>query len=243
MFLRKMENKKEILAIIPARGGSKGIKRKNIYPLSGKPLIYYSIKEAKDSKLISRVVVSTEDREIAEVAKSFGCEVISRPEELAQDQTPTLPVLQHVVNFLKEKENYQPDAIVIIQPTAPLRLASDIDGAVNKLLEAGCDSVVSVAQVPAHYNPAWIKKVEGDVLLSFEGLRIDDDKNKTRRQDLKNYYWKNGAVYAIKTDILMEKNSIFGETCRPFVMPEERSINIDSLLDLKMIELLMKEKK
>lgn len=140
----------EILAIIPARGGSKGIPRKNLAILAGQPLIAYTIRAARNAKLLNRVVVSTEDEEIAGVAKSHGAEVILRPSELALDTTPTEPVLLDVLKTLESKEGYVPDAVVLLQPTSPLRSESHIDEAIKKLYDTEADAVVSVCEAQHH---------------------------------------------------------------------------------------------
>ena len=142
-----MENKK-IIAIIPARGGSKGIPRKNIKILASKPLIAWTIEAAKNSKYLDRVIVSTEDEEIAEISKKYGAEVVERPEELATDASPTGSVIEQVIAYLEQNESYNPDAIVLLQPTSPLRFAHHIGEAVKTFLEGGYDSLVGVS--PSH---------------------------------------------------------------------------------------------
>ena len=157
----------DIIAIIPARGGSKSVHRKNIRLLCGKPLIAYTIHTALSSKYIGRVIVSTEDEEIAEIAKGCGAEITIRPSELAQDDTPSLPVFQHVIERLEEVEGFSPEIIVILQPTSPLRTVEDIDGAIQILIETCCDSVVSVCKVehPIH----WMFTLEKDRLKPVVG--------------------------------------------------------------------------
>ena len=227
----------ETLAVVPARGGSKSIYKKNIHPLCGKPLIYYTIRSAKNS-ILSRTVVSTDDEEIASVAKSFGAEVpFLRPAELARDDTPSLPVIQHAVRFLEETEDYLPSIIVILQPTSPLRTSEHIDEAIHILVEAGADSVVSVIEVPHNFNPVSVMRIENGKLKPFlegEGTRI------LRRQDKPRVFARNGAaVYAMTYETLMERNSLFGEDCRPFLMDEQASIDIDSQFNLRIAEMLL----
>ncbi|MEI6632172.1 MAG: acylneuraminate cytidylyltransferase family protein [bacterium] len=229
--------KPDILAIIPARSGSKGIPRKNIMLLKGKPLIYYTIKEASKSKLLRRVIISTEDDEVAEVSKAYGAAVIKRPFELAQDDTPSLPVLQHVIKHLEETESFYPIIIVILQPTSPLRTVTDIDGSILKFLETGCDSVVTVCEAEHPIN--WIYTLKRDKLMpAIKGL-----KSATRRQDIYNMYRLNGAVYITRRDIIMKEGRILGKDCRAYIMPPERSVDIDTLLDFKLAELLIEEGK
>lgn len=231
-----MSNGKKILAIIPARGLSKGVPRKNIKPLCGKPLIYYTIKEALKSELLNRIVVSTEDGEIAEIARKYGAKVIERPIELAQDDTPSLPVFQHAINHLEMREGYYPRLIVVLQPTSPLRRVEDIDAAIRKLLETGCDSVVSVSEVECPLQ--WMYTLEGDRLKPV----IEGGEKITQRQDAPQVYRLNGAVYVSYRDIIMKQNRVMGEDSRAFVMPPERSIDIDTEFDFKLAEILLKER-
>ena len=149
-----MNNK--ILGVITARGGSKGIPGKNIKLLAGKPLISYTIEAAKKSGVFDRLILSTDDESIARVAKDYGCDVpFMRPKDLAEDKTAHLPVLQHAVNWLKENENYSPDAVMILQPTAPLRQDFHIKEATELFFRSGADSVVSVSEIPQHFSPHW----------------------------------------------------------------------------------------
>ena len=224
-----------IIAIIPARGGSKKLPRKNIRLLNGRPLIYYTIKAAQKSKYLERIIVSTEDKEIAEIAKRLGAEVINRPRELARDETPTLPVLQHVIHHLEEKENCRPDVIVILQPTSPLRTPEDIDAAVKKFRETKCDSVVSVCEV--EHPIEWMYTLDRDRMkpLMKDGARI------TRRQDAPMVYRLNGAVYVTRRETITQKNTVLAGDLRAYVMPPERSIDIDTEMDFKLAELILRE--
>lgn len=227
--------KPAILAIIPARGGSKDIPRKNIRLLDGKPLIHYTIKEALKSKYLGRTIVSTEDEEIAQISRECGAEVISRPSELAQDDTPSLPVFQHVIEYLDKTENFSPDIIVVLQPTSPLRLAEDIDNAIQKLLETACDSVVSVCEV--EHPPLWMYTIEYDKLKPL----IESRDKIIRRQDAPKVYRPNGAVYVTHRDTIVKENRLIGNDTRPYIMSPMRSIDIDAELDFKLAELLMSE--
>jgi len=220
-----------ILAVIPARGGSKAIRRKNVKPLNGKPLIYYTLEEALKSKHINRVIVSTEDKEIAQTARACGAEVIERPLELAQDDTPALSVYQHVISYLERMENFYPSIVVALNPTSPCRLVEDIDQAIEKLLDTNCDSVVSVCEV--EHPPHWMYSIEGDRLNPI----IKGGERLTRRQDAPNIYRLNGAIYVTYRDVIMEHNRVMGNDTRPFIMPLERSIDIDNDLDFRLAEL------
>jgi CMP-N-acetylneuraminic acid synthetase len=227
-----------IVAIIPARGGSKGIPKKNIVNIAGKPLIAYSISVASESKYIDKVVVSTDDENIAEIAQNLGVEVIIRPKELAEDNTPDLPVFQHAVETLIEKEKYKPDIVINLRPTCPLRNIDDIDNAVSKLIETKCDSVRTVVKVEEH--PYWMVKFEKDKLFPFlENI----DKNKFyQRQLLPDLYIFNGGVDVMRSEIILNENSLYGKDIRGSIMPPDRSIDIDNELDLKIVDFLIKER-
>jgi CMP-N,N'-diacetyllegionaminic acid synthase len=228
---------RNILAIIPARGGSKSIPRKNVRLLCGKPLIAHTIEVALSSKLVNRVVVSTEDKEIADISKEHGAEVISRPPELAQDDTPSLPVFQYAIKHLEERGDYRPEIIVVLQPTSPLRIAEDIDRAIEEFLEAKYDSVVSVCEV--EHPPHWMYTLEGERLKPL----IEGGKKVVRRQDAPKVYRLNGAVYVYSRDTTMKENRVLGRDTKAYIMPLERSIDIDTELDFKLAELLMRERK
>lgn len=230
-----MYKNKKIVAIIPARGGSKGIPKKNIKILAGKPLIVYSIEASLKCKNINRTIVSTDDKEIAEISKRYGAEVIERPRELSKDDTPTILAIRHVVNHLKREENYRTDVVVILQPTSPLREAADIDDAIEKFLKTCPDLVVSVSE--AKHHPFWSFKTQEDKLVPFvkDGFKI------TRRQDLPKIYVPNGAIYVISKETIEKDNFFEGDT-RAITMSEDRSIDIDSMLDFKIAESLIKER-
>ncbi len=229
--------KNNCLAIIPARGGSKGVPGKNILPLLGRPLIAYTIEAARKACLIGRVLVSTDDPKIAEVAARSGAEVpFLRPPELARDETPTLPVLQHVLNQLKATEGSEPEIIVLLQPTSPLRRAQDIDEAMALLGETGADSVVSLCVT--EHPPFWMKQLEGDRVLPF----LKNAPEYTRRQDMPPVYRLNGAIYVTRRRVLMEENRILGRDTRGLVMDAESSVDIDTPLDLKIAALIMQER-
>lgn len=230
-----MDNK--ILAIIPARGGSKGVPRKNIKNLNGKPLIAYSIEVAKESKYIDRIVVSTEDEEIARISKKFGAEVpYIRPVDLAKDDSPTVDCIINMIEWLKENESYIPDYVCLLQCTSPLRESKDIDGTIEKAIRENIDGAISVCE--SEVNPYWTNIFDGEKLRYF----IKEGKKITRRQDLPQSYRMNGAVYVIKTNILLKNKTFETDNIAGYVMPNERSIDIDTNLDFKFVELLMKER-
>lgn len=232
-----------IIGLIPARGGSKGVPRKNIAPLAGKPLIQYTIDEAKKSNKISRLVVSTEDEEIAQISKDLGAEVIMRPPEYATDTAPTLPVMQHVVETI-EKDGQKVDAILLLQPTTPFRTQEDIDGAIELFKEKQPDSLVSVDSVPGHFSPFWQIALEDDTDIKLFMNKYDPNVKdfKTRRQDLPKTYYRNGAIYITKRDVLMT-SGIYGEKCVAYVMDKEKFVNIDTIHDFHLAEMLIGEEK
>lgn len=232
-----MLKNKRILAIVTGRGGSKGIPRKNVRPLCGKPLIAYAVLPAKESKYIDRLIVSSDDAEIIEAAKSYGAEApFVRPTELATDTAKALPVIQHAVKFCENEEGKKYDFVVYLEPTGPLRIASDIDGAIEKAVETDADSVVGLMELE-DANPVRVKKIVDDKIEPFcipepEGLR---------RQDQEKAYVRNGSIYVFRRDNIIENNSLWGENSRPFVMPRERSVNIDEESDFLVAEYFLKK--
>lgn len=229
----------KILGIIPARGGSKSISRKNIKELGGKPLIARTIQAAKESEVLERLIVSTDDPEIAEVGKRWGAEIpFIRPQELAEDSTPTLPVLQHAVQWLRDNENYYSDAVMLLQPTAPLRQAFHIREAAGIFRESGADSVVSVVEIPGHFSPYWavVERENGWAEL-FIGQPIR--RRIPRRQSFpQKTYTPNGAIYLFKTELLFDPDepSLYGERVKLYRMEERYSFNLDSLEDWALAE-------
>lgn len=230
----------KLLAVIPARGGSKAVPRKNIRLVGGKPLIAYTIETALAARhLLYRIVVSTDDEEIARVARAYGAEVpFLRPAHLAGDQVPTLPVLQHAVRFIEGQDQVTMDWVLLLQPTAPLRVAKDIEEALALARQGGCDSVISVVQVSA-VHPILMKRIEDGRLLPY----CMEEKEGTRRQDYQPAaYMRNGAIYLTRRDVLMERNSLWGTISRPYIMPPARSVSIDSELDLRLVDIIFQER-
>lgn len=227
----------EVLGLIPARGGSKTIPRKNLRPLGGRPLIAWTFQAARGSARLTRIICSTDDAEIAALARQAGVEVpFLRPAELAQDDTPTLPVVQHAVRAV-EQAGYRADVVVLLQPTSPLRRAAHIDAAVDLLLSSGADAVVSVVEVPHHFNPVSLLRIEDGRLVPYlpgEGVRV------LRRQDKPEVWARNGAaVYVTRREVLLDEESFFGRDCRPLVMSREESVDIDDETDLAIAEALL----
>ena len=230
----------KILAVIPARGGSKGVPRKNIYLVAGKPLIAYTLEAALAVRhRLHRLIVSTDDAEIAKVARRYGVDVpFMRPADLAGDGVPMFPVLQHAVRTVEAMDNVHLDWVLLLQPTAPFRTPQDIESALDLAAGGGCDSVISVVQVFA-VHPNLMKRIENDRLLPF----CFEEQEGTRRQDYQPpAYMRNGAIYLTRRAVLMEQNSIWGQVIRPYIMPEERSVSIDSEMDMKLAELMLAER-
>ena len=232
-----MIQKEKAVAVIPARGGSKGISQKNLSNVLGKPLIAYTIEAALKAQTLDKVIVSTDDEHIAEVSQGCGAEVpFIRPHHLATDTATTLSVLQHAITALAEQQEYLADIVVCLQPTSPLRSTEDIDAAVRLCIDAGADSVVSLCQ--AKHHPYWMKKiVDGRI----SPLMKENENHYTRRQDLPNVYQLNGALYVTRTHVLIEENRVLGKYTAPYIMPPERSIDIDTPDDLKFAAVLLKE--
>jgi CMP-N,N'-diacetyllegionaminic acid synthase len=220
------------LGVVTARGGSKGIPGKNLKLLAGRPLLAYTIDAAIDAAL-DRLILSTEDAAIADAGRSLGCEVpFMRPVELSRDETPHLPVIQHAVRWLNEHGGYQPDVVVILQPTSPLRSAADIAAALRMLESSGADSVVSVTEVSAHAHPMRMLRVDdrGEATLFATGEPVR--KRINRRQDLPPAYVMNGAIYACRAGALLgPEPSLYGDRVVAYPMPAERSISIDDFED------------
>jgi CMP-N,N'-diacetyllegionaminic acid synthase len=226
-----------VLGIVPARGGSKGIPRKNIVPLLGKPLLAYTAEAALAAKRLTRTVLSTEDEEIARVGRECSLDVpFLRPAELSRDETPTIPVLQDVVCKLEALgERY--DVILVLQPTNPLRRPADIDGAIEMLEQTGADSIISFVDV-GEKHPARM------VFVTLDGRVIDppfaEQFEGQRRQDLPKLYLREGSIYLMRRGVLMEQNSLRGRDCRAWIIPQERACNIDTPFDLFLAEQILK---
>jgi len=224
-----MINGKTILAVIPARGGSKGVPRKNIKLLVGKPLIAWTIEEAKKSQYIDRLVLSSEDEEIINVAKSFGCEVpFVRPMELAQDETPGI---EPVLHALEQLPGY--DIVVLLQPTSPLRTVQDIDGGLNFFIQNDAGSCVSVSEV--NKSPYWMFSLGNDFRMH---RLLEKPAEATRRQDLPKVYMANGALFIARSDYVKEKKSFYTDHAIGFVIPKDRAFDIDVDVDFLLCESL-----
>lgn len=225
----------EVVACIAARGGSKGIPQKNIRPLAGKPLIAWTIDAALASRRVNRVLVSTDDPHIAEVAQWLGAEApFLRPTALARDDSPSIDTLLHLLMWLEDTSGVLPDYTVLLQPTSPFRTAEDIDAAVDLAVSREADAVVSVC--PAQDHPYLVKTLDG-------GGRIASlvQSNHPPRQAFPQAYVLNGAVYVNRTKALLQERVIVPEGALAYVMPEERSLDIDTPWQLQLADLLMRE--
>ena len=234
-----MSKKLLTLGIIPARGGSKGIPGKNIKQLAGKPLIYYTIKAAKESKLLDYFLVSTDDKKIADIAKRYGAEIpFLRPPELAQDETQTLQVLLHALRWAEKNKNCKFDYILTLQPTSPLRTSRDIDGAIELAKKnPKADSLTSVYDLG--FPPQKLKKIIGNTLFDY----YEEEIIGTPRQEYSTrLYKRNGAIYLTKRHTLLVGNTVLGSKIIPYIMPPEKSVDIDTIFDFELAKFLMKNK-
>lgn len=227
-----MYKNKKILGVITARGGSKGIPRKNIKLLAGKPLIAYTIEASLASKFLTRYIVSTEDKEIAEIARQYGADIpFMRPKRLAQDDSTSNEVAQHALKWLERNKGEKYDYLMFLSPTTPLRLPEDIDDCIKKIIETDSDSVISMFEL-TDFSVKKIKRIENDLILPW--LK-KESKTSSRRQDLKRIYKRNGAIYLTKTQLIMN-GDIFGKISRPYIMPLERSLDINEPIDFELAE-------
>ena len=230
-----------IVAVIPARGGSKGLPRKNILPVKGKPLIIYTIEQALSAPLLSRIIVSTDDNEIAEIAKQAGAEVpFLRPKELATDTAHTGPVLEHTASFLEER-NYPVNAIVTLQPNCPLRTPHDIDEVIKLYKELGCDTLMSVSPAKTAPWSVWVtdEKKDGYIRRIMKYPTGENPAN-LERQQLIPAYEANGIIYITNREYLRRTgNWIHPENCGYYMMGSKSYVDVDSEYDLRLLELVM----
>jgi CMP-N-acetylneuraminic acid synthetase len=227
-----------VVGVIHARGGSKRVPLKNIKELAGKPLVVYIIQAALAAKTISRVIVSTDHPEIIKIAKAYDAEVpFVRPKELAED-VPSELVTQHAIDYLEKEENYPVDIAVTFQPTTPFCLPEDIDGCVYELIASGADSVISVGEITE--RPEWMFYLDGSGYAhNFLEEKIEGDKGIS--QKLPRLYTPNGGIYATRRDVLFDQNALIGEKARLWVMPRERSVDIDEPFDFLFAEFLIEK--
>jgi len=225
-----------VLALIPARGGSKGVKRKNIRSVGGKPLIAHSILAGRKSRRVTDVAVSTDDRAIERAARRWGAEVLRRPKSLAGDKTPMAPVALHALDTLaRDGRSY--DALILLQPTCPLRTAADVDAALDLLRRSGAPAVIGVYRV-FDQHPGRMYRIVRKRLAPY-----DRALEKMNRQDLPAVYHRNGLIYAVRADVFRRKRTFMPAGSVPLEMPRERSVNIDEELDLLFADFLLKRRR
>jgi len=225
----------QVLGLVPARGGSKGVPGKNVRPLAGHTLLEYTARAARESGVLDRVVLSTDSPDIAEAGRRAGLEVpFTRPATLAADDTPMVPVIQHALMEVS-LQGWSPDIVVLLQPTSPLRRPDHIRDAVSLLRDTGADSVVTVVEVPRHLSPDYVMRIEGGRLKPFlpDGARV------TRRQDARPAYSRDGTVYAFRRSTIERTGGIYGEDCRPLLIDARDSLSIDSPADWDEAERLL----
>jgi CMP-N,N'-diacetyllegionaminic acid synthase len=225
------------LAIVPARAGSKGVPGKNVAPVGGRPLLAWTLAAARAARGIDRLIVSTDSEEIAAVAREWGGETpFLRPAELARDETPGIEPVLHAVGWLAEHEGYRPELVLLLQPTSPLRIATDVEAALALLAAKDAEAVVSLCEV--HHHPAWMKTLDlqGRVVDSQPGSEAAD-----RRQDLPRLFALNGAIFLAWTETLLTRRSWYCDRTYGYVMPEERSLDVDTPWQLHLANLLLSE--
>ena len=233
-----MKDKLKVLGIIPARGGSKTVPKKNLRFLLGKPVIAYTILAAKESKYIDRLIVSTEDREIASVSESYGVEVIKRPRELSKDKSPIENALRHAVTYLEKRENYYPDIVALMQANVPVRKKGTIDRVISKLTNTKADSVVTIYEISQ--RPEWMKTIQKNRLKPYIPLPKE-----YRRQDLLPLYLLDGAVIAIRKKVLMKTTGqsgahrFLGKNIGFIIEEPIYSVEIDNQWDLLLAEFIL----
>ena len=232
-----MSKNPKVLGIIPARSGSKEIPGKNITIVGSKHLIAWTIEIAKRAKKLDKIIVSTDSEKYASICKNYNVEVpFLRPPELSSDEATSEDVVIHALKWMKKNEQYHPDYILYLQPTSPLRTADDIDQSINIAKEKNADLVVSVELTNRH--PYFMKKIDSDGLLSHYEKQVFPT---PRRQELEPIYVLNGAIFLISTKIILENKSWYKNKCYSYIMPSERSIEIDNPHDLHVADLLLKD--
>ena len=231
-------SKKKILAITLARGGSKGVRKKNIRKIAGYPLIYYTIKEALKSKLINQYIVSTDDIDIQKISIKYGAEApFLRPKKFSNDKATSVSALKHCVTWAEKKYKIKYDIVVELMCTNPLKNSYDIDTVLKKIIKTKADSVIAIHRI-LDQHPLRVKKIKNDKIIDF----CFKEKKESRRQDLKPFaYLRSGSIYALNRNYLMKKNERYGsKNSKPYILPENRVINIDSEFDFLLAESIIK---
>lgn len=229
-----MSERPYAFGVVPARGGSKGVPRKNLRRVGRLSLLGHAIASAQESTRLDRFVVSTDDPEIADAARRHGAEApFLRPGELATDEAGMVPVLRHAVQWLEATAGVRPDIVVTLQPTSPFRTGADIDGAIEKLLVTGADSVQTVTE--AAYHPYFMKVLEGDRALPL----FPEGRKYVRRQDAPPVYQPSGAVYVTRYDVLMTLGRVWGDDNRALVTGVEASVKIDAEWEILLAQAML----
>ena len=225
----------KILGIIPARGGSKRLARKNLRLLAGKPLVAWTIEAARAARRLSRLVVSSDDAEVLEVAAGYDANLpLARPGDISGDQSPAIDFVRHALSVLEAGGQGSFDAVVIMQPSSPLTLPADIDATIDLLIRSGADSAVSVMQLDHAVHPLKMKLLEGDRLLPY----LEEERGRMAAHELPTIYVRNCSVYATRRHVI-DAGAVIGDDCRAYVMPRERSLDINEELDLLFAEFLL----
>ncbi len=225
----------EILAVIPARGGSKAVPKKNIRDLGGKPLIAHTIEQALQCRMLTDVVVSSDDEQIRDVSMALGARApFVRPAELSTDTALALPTIQHAVVEMEKLDAKTYDYVIMLQATSPFRKIEDIEKALTMMIESKADAVISVVNVEG-WHPMKMKRFDGDKLVDYQRPPIENPP----RQILPPVYMMNGAIFATKRDVMMNRNTFQGDYCVGYIMPRERSFDIDDEYDFLFAELLL----
>jgi len=236
-----MVKSNRILALTLARGGSKAVPKENIRPILGVPLIAYTIAEALRSKLITRYIVSTDDEEIQKIAIQFGADApFLRPSEYSTDTASSVDAMQHAVDWVEQQEGEKYDYVIELMCTNPLKTVTDIDATIQKLVTTGADSVIAVHKLDDHH-PARIKKIVDDRIVDFCIPEVPE----MRRQDLKpDAYIRSGSIYALRRDHLMVEGRRYGsKNSRPYILPSERAVNVDTEIDFLTAEKIIEGRK
>ncbi len=233
----------QVLVVVPARGGSKGIPRKNLQLLAGKPLVAHAVATGLAAKLVDRVLCSTDDPEIADAARAAGADVpFLRPADLAADTSEDWPVFMHVLDYLDSREGYRPDLIVNLRPTSPLRTPTHVDDAIRLLLDTGADSVKAVCLARQHPHKMWLRQPHGGIepylKTPFRRERGPD----VPRAQLEDIYWQNGVVDVTRREVILEQGVMIGRRVAGLVTQPAESIDIDTPLDLQLAELLLAQR-
>lgn len=230
---------KTFLAIVPARGGSKGLPGKNIKKLCGKPLIAWSIEAGLKSNYIDEIMVTTDSKEIADIAKQYGANVpFLRPDYLASDTATSFDTIKHAIDYYKNEKNKVFDYIVLLEPTSPLRKVYDIDNAIENLMNTSADAIVGICKTEDQ-NPAFL--VNKDINNFISGYEHKEMKV-LRRQEIKDVYFFEGTIYISKTNILLDKKTFYHENTIGYIVPKFKSLEIDDMDDFIMLEAIMKHK-